>query len=496
MLATASPDAASAARTSGTIVAGRARGFFSGAREIDDAAVDVRGSLPPWLRGRLLLNGPALWELPGGRLDHWFDGYAMYHALRIEDAGVRYRSRFCNSESYRRSVAAGAPVYGEFGSANPAGLLARLRGPQFTDNPAVVMSRLGERWFSVTETPFLTFFDPQTLGTLERLDLGHGAEAMHLMSAHGITLPDGSYLNVAAAFGARCALKLFRLAPGATSPDVIARIRTAKPGYTHGFALAAGQAVLWETALRAQPLAFRFGGQSYADGFRWEPEGGSSVHAVALDTGAVRSWRIPPMMAFHATQAWSEGRDVVLEIAIYEDAQVFGDLRLERRRACAPASPSRHVRYRLRDGATEAEPQPVGGPSIELQQVHPDRIGRARARVCWGTGIGARGELFDGTHRIDLDSGEAMTWRRIDATHLEPLFVPRPEGVGDDDGVLLVPTLADEDETTVIAVLDAHSMTCVAELRAPQVVPFGFHAAFDRTASPTPGLQTPRATSS
>ena len=130
-------------------VPGRARGFLSGAREIDDAAVDVQGALPAWLAGTLLLNGPALWELPGGRLDHWFDGYAMWHGLRIGGAGVRYRSRFCASESYRRSVAEGAPAYGEFGTANPAGLLARLKGPKVTDNPAVVMSRHGERWFSV-----------------------------------------------------------------------------------------------------------------------------------------------------------------------------------------------------------------------------------------------------------------------------------------------------------------------------------------------------------
>jgi len=53
-----------------------------------------------------------------------------------------------------------------------------------------------------------------------------------------------------------------------------------------------------------------------------------------------------------------------------------------------------------------------------------------------------------------------------------------PGGVDDDDGVLLVPTLADTDETTVIGVVDARSMECLAQLRTPQIVPFGFHAAF------------------
>ena len=465
--------------------AGRLRGFDSGAREIDDAAVVVAGDLPPWLRGTLLLNGPALWELPGGKLEHWFDGYGMWHAMRIDERGVRYRSRFAQSEAYRRSIAAGTPVYGEFGTANPAGLLTRIRAPQVTDNPAVVMSRHGERWLSVTETPFLTYFDPQTLQTLERVSLGGKDEAMHLMSAHGFTLADGSYLNVATALGPRCEMKLFRLRPGPSRPDVIARLKMPKSGYTHGFALAPGHAVLWETALRAQPLAFRFGSSSYADNFRWEPQGGSVLHAVALDSGAVRSWRIPPMMAFHATQAWVEGSDLVLDIATYDDGTVFEDLRLERLRNGVPSrSPMRHVRYRLRDGRGDAEPEAIAGAAIELQQVHPDRIGRSRASVCWGAGFGEHGEFNDRTLRVDLDSGQTALWQRPNAVQLEPLFVPRPGGSADDDGVLLVPTLADGDETTVIGVINARSMQCLAELRTPQIVPFGFHAAF-RPASMT-----------
>jgi carotenoid cleavage dioxygenase-like enzyme len=458
---------------------GRVRGFLSGAREIDDADVSVDGSLPAWLRGTLLLNGPALWELPGGRLEHWFDGYAMWHALRIQDSGVRYRSRFAQSDAYRRSLSAGTPAYGEFGTANPAGLMARIKAPQATDNPAVVMSRHGDRWCAVTETPHLTYFDPATLQTQERLDLSRRSEAMHLMAAHGFTLADGSYLNVGIELGPSSHIKLFRVAPGAREAHVVSRIKTRKAGYTHGFALAPGHAIVWETALRAQPLAFRFGSSAYADNFRWEPKGGSMIHAVTLDTGAVQSWHVPPMMVFHATQAWSEGADHVLEAAIYDDAAVFNDLRLDLRRADAPVtSTARHVRYRLRDGKRETEPQAIAGGALELQQVHPGRVGQGRARVCWAAAAGDAGGFFDRTCRVDLDSGGIATWKRPDAVHLEPLFVPRPGGSDDDDGVLLVPTLSDADDTTVIGVVDARTMACLAELRAPQIVPFGFHAAF------------------
>jgi carotenoid cleavage dioxygenase-like enzyme len=457
---------------------GRERGFLSGAREIDDAALAVRGELPPWLQGRLLLNGPALWELPGGALAHWFDGYAMLHRLHIGTGQVRYRSRFARSDAYVRSVAAGRPVYGEFGSPNPASLLERIRGTEGTDNPAVVMSRHGKRWIAVTETPHLTYFDPETVATQERLDLSEPRERIHLMAAHGFTLADGSYLNVGLELGPKCTLKLFVLAPEERRPRVLAKLNTAKAGYTHAIALAPGHAILWECAMRAQPLSFRFGSKSYKNNFRWEPASGSQLHAVPLFGGPVRSWRIPAMFSFHAVQAWSEGDDLLLEISIYDDATIFDDLMLEPRRRGAPIrTVPRLARYRLRRGASESQPETVA-MGIELPQIHPDRPGRGRTRVCWGSRIGIDGDFNGCALRLDLDTGAVTTWRRENAVHLEPLFVPRPGGTADDDGVLCVPTLADDDRTTVIGVIDARTMQCVAEIDAPQVLPFGFHAAF------------------
>jgi beta,beta-carotene 9',10'-dioxygenase len=108
--------------------AGRLRGFHSGAREIDDDEVIVRGELPPWLGGKLLLNGPALWDLPRGQFGHWFDGLAMLHRLSFDEGRVRYRSRFLRSDTYRRSCAATRPAASAFGTDDPAARFDRLGG--------------------------------------------------------------------------------------------------------------------------------------------------------------------------------------------------------------------------------------------------------------------------------------------------------------------------------------------------------------------------------
>lgn len=460
---------------------GRLRGFESCRRTFDDVPVEVRGSLPDWLRGNLLLNGPALWELEKGRYAHWFDGLAMLHRLRIADGRVVYRNRFLESEDYRRSTAAQRPVFGAFDSPDPTPILERLRhfaSPPMTDNGAVVMSRIGERWIAQTETPLVTGFDADTLATSGRVAFDDDLE-IQLMSAHGMTDARGSYWNVGVELGPKCRYTVFRVRPGSARREPVGTFTVPKSGYLHAFAMSERHAIVWEPALRAQPLGFLLTRRAYIRNFRWDPGSGSRLHAVDLASGAVRSWTIPPIMCFHAIQAYEVGNDIVLELCAFDDARVMEDLALSRLRRGAPVALAEARRYVMTSGREAADVEPLGA-RFELPQVDPGRIGAGRAGVAWGAGVrkDTPGVFFNRTVRFDLATGVEQEWTRDGAIHLEPLYVPRPGAAREDDGVLFVPTLADDDPDTVIGVVDAHTMDCVATIHAPQVVPFGFHAAF------------------
>lgn len=477
MTAHSTPEAQALARP------GRLRGLDSGARELDDEPVEVRGESPAWLRGSLLLNGPALWELPQGRYVHWFDGLAMLHRVRIGADGARYRSRFLQSEDYRGSIAAGRPAFGGFATPDPTGLWQRLRHlgqPAMTDNGSVVMSRIGGQWVGQTETPLVTAFDPDTLETRGRLRF-EDDEKLHFMSAHGITEADGTYWNVGVELGKQCAYKVFRVAPTERRREVIARIPVAKPGYLHALALTPEHVVLWEPALRAQPLKFLFTGNAYIDNFRWEPQGGSRIHRVSRRDGAVTTWTVPAMFGFHAVQAYEDGTATVLELC-ESDPAIIDSLRMDRMRSGEAAHVSMQLRrYRLEPGRGESTPEHIVD-DVELPMVHGGWWTRRRARHAWCAGYGPDGHapLMDCTVKVDLDAGVVSnTWQRPGAVQLEPLFVARPDSQTDEDGVLLVPTLADDDAGTVVAVLDPARMACLATLHLPQVVPFGFHAAWN-----------------
>lgn len=457
----------------------RLRGYESGAREIDDAAVEVRGELPAWLRGGLLLNGPALWELPEGGYLHWFDGLAMLHRVSIGAAGVRYRSRFQQTDDYRASIAARRPALAGFATPDPVGFLGRVGRQRITDNTAVALARIGGQWVAQTETPLVTAFDPVTLATKGRVEFTD-AEKIHLMSAHGINDAEGGYWNVGVALGPKCTYKVFRVAPGSLRREVVGRWTVPKSGYLHAMALTPTHALVWECALRAQPLKFIFTGNAYIDNFTWSPEAGSRIVAVSRRDGAVRSWNVPPMVAFHAVQAYDEAGDIVLELCNAEPS-IFSALTLERLRGGRPNTVATAVRYRLQAGRGDASPEPIA-TNVDLPMVHGDCWTKRRARFAWFAGCDPQGRApsLDRTVKVDLDAARVCgTYQRPDAVQLEPLYVARPGSTDEEDGVLLVPTLADDDSATVVAVVDPASMASVATLHLPQVVPFGFHAAWD-----------------
>lgn len=43
------------------------------------------GSIPPWLQGTLLRNGPGLFSVGNTSYKHWFDGMALIHSFTFKD---------------------------------------------------------------------------------------------------------------------------------------------------------------------------------------------------------------------------------------------------------------------------------------------------------------------------------------------------------------------------------------------------------------------------
>ncbi|MCX7902570.1 MAG: carotenoid oxygenase family protein, partial [Burkholderiaceae bacterium] len=167
-------------------------------------------------------------------------------------------------------------------------------------------------------------------------------------------------------------------------------------------------------------------------------------------------------------------------------APVVEDLGIERLRAGTPseAPRARHTRFVLSPGSSAARQETLPG-RFELPQVNMKAALAGPVRYVWAAAAGgAAGDacgssaFFDRTVKFDHATGRFVEHTYDNAVALEPLYVPAPGATAEDDGVLLVHTLADADAGSIVRVLDAATLDQHAAVELPVVVPFGFHGAW------------------
>jgi len=89
------------------------------------------------------------------------------------------------------------------------------------------------------------------------------------------------------------------------------------------------------------------------------------------------------------------------------------------------------------------------------------------------------GPVFTGILKYDRWTGETAIHEMSTGQYCgEPIFVPRRDAVGEDDGYLLFHVHDQDGPTSYVDILDARSFTqnITCRLKMPYRVPFGFHS--------------------
>jgi torulene dioxygenase len=91
--------------------------------------------------------------------------------------------------------------------------------------------------------------------------------------------------------------------------------------------------------------------------------------------------------------------------------------------------------------------------------------------------------VTDGIIKLDMSSPSPWStrkfWSKQDHTPSEPVFIPRPNGKDEDDGVLLSIVLDDRAMRSSMVIIDAKEMKEVARAEMEVVFPIGFHGVWD-----------------
>jgi beta,beta-carotene 9',10'-dioxygenase len=444
----------------------------------------LSGELPAWLSGSLLRTGPAKFEVGEQRMRHWFDGLAMLHRFTLADGKVSYGNRYLQSRSYRAAHEQGRLVYGEFATDPCRSLFKRVQsmfqpGKALPDNANINVTRLGERFISMTETPMPVQFDPHTLETA-------GVQPYEvpgqLTTAHPhLERADGGMLNYAAKLGRVSSYRFFHVAPEQSTPDAICSLPVKEPAYMHSFGLSERWLVLAEFPLVVNPLALALSRRPYIENYRWKPELGTRFTLVERSTGeSVGGFQSDACFAFHHVNAYDAGDEVVVDMCAYADAGVIEDLYLDRLRSGEkPLANAELTRFRLRLSDRSVSRERLSDTDLELPRINYGRCNERQYRYVWGNGNGPGGWI-ERIVKIDTRDGAAQWWSQDGCFPGEPVFVARPGAVDEDDGVLLSVVLDAVAETSFLLVLDADDLHELARARVPHHIPFSFHGQFAR----------------
>jgi beta,beta-carotene 9',10'-dioxygenase len=472
----ASPTAAPAA-TKPTL------GFTTLEQETTVDELALSGELPSWLAGSLLRTGPAKFEVGEQRMRHWFDGLAMLHRFTVQDGRVSYGNRYLQSRSYRAAKEQGRMVYGEFATDPCRSLFKRVQtlfspGKTLPDNANINVTRLGERFISMTETPMPVQFDPHTL---ETAGVRPYEVPGQLTTAHPhMDRASGGMINYAAKLGRVSSYRFFAVDPDASRPRALSSQSVKEPAYMHSFGLTEHWLVLAEFPLVVNPLALALSGRPYIENYKWKPELGTRFTLVDRVTGeATGGFETDACFAFHHVNAYEQGGEVVVDLCAFDDAGVIEDLYLERLREGKPVAAPQLTRFRLGVADRSVARERLADGEIELPRINYGRCNERPYSYVWGNANGAEGWL-QRIVKIDTTDGATLSWDEPGCYPGEPVFVARPDADGEDDGVLLSVVLDAAAESSFLLVLDAAGLDELARARVPHHIPFGFHGQFAR----------------
>ncbi|XP_037518178.1 carotenoid isomerooxygenase [Rhipicephalus sanguineus] len=463
----------------------------------------VDGELPHWLRGTLLRNGPGLSAIGFDRYNHVFDGLGLVRQFSIENGQVFYRNRFLRSQSYIRNHRANRIVVSEFGTlGHPdpcASLFDRLTSyftVDISDNALVNVMPIGDEVYAMTESPYMFRVDPVTLETVEKKKLTD-LVAVHTATAHPHLDPDdGSTYNIGTKMGLHPGFVLIHYpSSGVNGVRAVGKIpfssRTSVP-YVHSFALTENWVVVLE-----QPLALHLptmlrckllGDKAYLDALKFDPTKGVRFHVMNKKTGELHPavFEAATFFIFHHINAFEQGEDIIVDACCFDNDNIVRSLVFtETNPGKFEMAHLRRFTLPLNRGGSEGTtvmPQNLAKGDLygELPRVNQNYNGKPyRFAYCTSHVPGQEHRMF--LSKIDVTTGEWQRWEGQGWYPSEPVFVPRPGGVEEDDGVVLSSLLQEDNEKRLaLVVLEARSFQQLAmvEFDCPSSVPGDFHGWF------------------
>ncbi|KAM9332031.1 beta,beta-carotene 15,15'-dioxygenase [Pholidichthys leucotaenia] len=481
----------------------------------DPVKADVKGNIPGWLQGTLLRNGPGLFSVGETSYNHWFDGMAIMNGFTFKDGEMTHQSRYLRSDTYKSNMDANRIVVSEMGTmAYPdpsknfiVKVITFLNHtvPDFTDNGASNFIKYGDSYFATSETNYIRKIDPVTLETQDKVD-HRKYLPVNLASSHPHYDKEGNAYNIGTSIAEKGKTKymLFKV-PAASEKDkgkdvpalkhaqVICTIPCRSlltPSYYHSFGMTENYIIFIELPFKLDIIKMATAymrGLTWASCLKFCPEENTLIHLIDRKTGKEFEvkYYTGAMVVYHHVNAFEDDGHVVFDVIAYNDNSLYEMFYLNKlkekkmypkssyRRFALPIRSEKDIavgedlvklKYTKASAVKEKEGKfmcqsEVLCEDLELPRINYDINGKKHQFV-YGNYVEETAEMVA---KFDTENKEMVFWREDKCWPSEPVFVPRPNGESEDDGVVLSSVVnCNPGQSGFLLILDAKTFKEIA----------------------------------
>jgi carotenoid cleavage dioxygenase len=462
-------------------------GFAPIEREYTLTDLEVSGTIPDYLDGRYLRNGPN----PIGEIDpavyHWFVGDGMIHGVRIRDGKAEwYRNRYVRGPLAAEKLGE-APPRGRHVGASPVGANTNVIGH-------------AGRTFALVESGLSCYELTDELDTVGVCDFDGTLPGGY--TAHHKRDPDTGELHaVSYAFNRGNTVQYSVIGTDGRARRTV-DIEVDGSPMMHDFSLTENHVVFYDLPVTfdvrqaaeasappglrlpvrlilsaligrvriPDPITARLPMPKNSDRrfpYRWNPKYPARVGVMPRDAGNadVRWFDIGPCYVFHPMNAYDDGDTIVLDV-VRHPKMFDTDLR-------GPAEgPPTLDRWTIDLADGKVRESRFDDRGQEFPRVDERLLGK---RHRFGYAVGFNGDEST-LLKHDLVRGTTATRSFDGGKQLgEFVFQPATPDSAEDDGVLMGFVYDSTADRSELAILDAQTMDTVASIHLTHRVPAGFH---------------------
>lgn len=450
--------------------------LFQNTEEKENIKLKVKGKIPEWLEGEFIRNGPGIIKDKNGYVKSWFDGLAKLHSFTFQRGEVIYTTKFLKSEAYNIYQSTGEFDFQGFAQQSKTNSFSFIDFMLNIKNKKVInanvnVARINKQLVALTETPLPVVFD-KSLNTLGPLDYDDNLPKNYSYeSAHILKDPDTqaswNFLIKLGIF--ETAYQVYTIPHNSQERKLVASIPVSSISYMHSFSLAGRYVVLTDYPLRAKKP--RDIGNGFIDAFSWQEKENTIIYVIDKESGKYWTFKTEPFFSFHHINGFEKDGKVCVDLIAYPTSQIVRDINSY---PFIKNPDNKLIRLEMNFTDNKAEVKTLSSEHYEFPRLNDNFIGKEN-QYFYAMYSQEKG---NGLIKYNLQNLGHHSWYEEGMYANEPVFVSRPDGQTEDDGVILSVVNDLKSKKSFLLVLSAKDLKEIARVDAPHLIPFGFHGQF------------------